>query len=187
MAAESAAAIFDVDAVPRDTVLAMLRTEDRWRCVAGRGGPPAGAAAYAFFLAVHSKSDEMQALYDKTRHLLSDQVERYIQRNVLKCGSGQKENHRDSLTHLSRAFGFAPSVANLSRFWQIRSRYETDAEIMGSVIYLRYAHLLHDCTIPLGAPAPDASLVTLDESRPTSLSAYWTQHPQLVVMAGSMT
>lgn len=40
-----------------ETVLAMLRTEDRLR-----------------------KSDEMQELYDRTRHLAGDQVERFIQR-----------------------------------------------------------------------------------------------------------
>jgi hypothetical protein len=58
---------------------------------------------------------------------------------------------------------------------------------MNSVIYLRYAHLLHDCTIPVGSDAPDASLVTLDGAVSTTLSHYWKQHRNLVIMAGSMT
>ncbi len=165
-------ASFSVDEVSRECVLEMLRLEDRWR-----------------------KSDTMQELYDRTRHLLSDQVERYIQRNVLK------------------AFGFAPSVENLSQFWTIRAKYEGDQvrtadlpaqgivvlashmrlchtytqEIMSSVIYLRYAHLLHDCSIPVGSAPPDATLVALDDARPTTLSNYWKTNEKLVVMAGSMT
>ena len=119
-------------------------------------------------------------------------MERYIQRNVLK------------------AAGFSPSVENLQRFWQIRDVYEEDQvggagggegsaregvgterragqEIMGSVIYLRYAHLLHDCSIPLGAAAPDASLVRLDDGAAVALSDYWRAHANLVILAGSMT
>ena len=98
-----------------------------------------------------------------------DKVEQYIQRSVLK------------------AFGFAPTQENLERYWQIRAKYEGDAEMMGSVIYLRYAHLLHDCTIPLGARCPDATLVTVDGERPVRLSDYMGAHEHLVVLAGSMT
>jgi len=144
----SATQVFDVAAVSRDTVLAMLRTEDRLR-----------------------KCDEMQLLYDACRDVVGDQVERFIQRNVLK------------------KFGFAPSVENLERYWQIRAHYgDDDREVMESVIYLRYAHLLHDCTIPLGAPCPDADLFTLaDEPQPVTLGSYMRQNERLVVLAGSMT
>ena len=138
--------MFSLDEVPRDTVLSMLRTEDRLR-----------------------KSDEMQALYDQMSHVVGDQVERYIQRNVLKM------------------FGFTPSMDNLSRYWQIRAKYgDNDREVMDSVIYLRYAHLLHECQIPLGAQCPDASLVALDGNF-VSLSDYMANHERLVVLAGSMT
>ena len=94
----------------------------------------------------HSTSPEMQALYDRCNHVAGDQVERFIQRNVLK------------------RHGFTPSVENLAEFWKIRAKYgDDDREVMESVIYLRYAHLLHECTIPLGAAAPDATLVTMDQ------------------------
>lgn len=138
---------FDVRQVPRETVLAMLRAEDRMR-----------------------KSDEAQALYDAGKDLLGDQVERFIQRTILKL------------------FGFAPSVENLSRFWQIRAHYgDNDRELMESVIYLRYAHLLHECRIPLGAPCPDADMFSLDDGQPRTLASYMQEHPNLVVLAGSMT
>lgn len=96
-------------------------------------------------------------------------MERFIQRNVLK------------------AHGFAPSVDNLNRYWEIRAKYEEDEEIMDSVIYLRYAHLLHDCTIPVGSEAPDAALVTLDGGHPTTLGRYFREHRSVVILAGSMT
>lgn len=78
-------------------------------------------------------------------------------------------------------------MENLSRYWKIREKYEEDREIMESVIYLRYAHLLHDCTIPLGEKAPYADLVTLDDKKPVKLSDYMNKHEKLVVLAGSMT
>lgn len=115
------------------------------------------------------KCDEMQQLYDNTSDVAGDMVERYIQRNVLK------------------RFGFRPSVDNLQRYWQIRAHYgDDDAELMGSVIYLRYAHLLRDCALPLRSAAPDASLVTLDGNN-TRLSDYMRAHRTLVVLAGSAT
>jgi hypothetical protein len=116
------------------------------------------------------KSDVMQKLYDDTKdEFKDDAVEQYIQRSVLK------------------AFGFAPTQANLANYWKIRAKYEEDAEMMSSVIYLRYAHMLHECTIPLGAPCPDAALVTVDGERPVRLSDYMAAHEHLVVLAGSMT
>ena len=115
------------------------------------------------------KSDAMQKLYDDTKEIRDDQVEQYIQRSVLK------------------AFGFAPSQANLQNYWKIRAKYEGDAEMMASVIYLRYAHLLHECVIPLGAPCPDATLMTVDGERQVRLSDYMRDHEHLVVLAGSMT
>merc|ERR1712137_826176 len=137
---------FDVDEVPRDLVIQMLKYEDRLR-----------------------KSPEMQALYDRCNHVAGDQVERFIQRNVLK------------------RHGFTPSVENLAEFWKIRAKYgDDDREVMESVIYLRYAHLLHECTIPLGAAAPDATLVTMDQ-KPCRLPDYMQQHDKLVILAGSMT
>ncbi len=116
------------------------------------------------------KSDAMQKLYDDTREeFKDDRVEQFIQRGVLK------------------AFGFAPTQANLENYWKIRAKYEDDEEMMQSVIYLRYAHLLHECTIPLGAPCPDATLVTVDGERPVRLSDYMGANERLVVLAGSMT
>jgi hypothetical protein len=116
------------------------------------------------------KSDAMQKLYDDTRDdFKDDRVEQYIQRSVLKT------------------FGFAPSQANLDNYWKIRAKYEDDEEMMSSVIYLRYAHMLHECTIALGAPCPDAALVTVDGERPVRLSDYMAAHEHLVVLAGSMT
>ncbi len=115
------------------------------------------------------KSDTTQQLYDDTKHLLGDQVEQMLQRSVLK------------------AFGFAPSQENLQRYWQIRTLYEDDSEIMNSVVYLRYSSLLHSCAIPLGGPCPDASLVTVDGERPVLLSSNMKSHEKLVVLAGSMT
>jgi hypothetical protein len=78
-------------------------------------------------------------------------------------------------------------VENLSRYWEIREMYEEDEEIMNSVIYLRYAHLLHDCTIPLGGECPDASLVRLDGKKPVMLSDYFRENENVVILAGSMT
>jgi hypothetical protein len=137
----------DLDEVPRATVLAMLRAEDALR-----------------------KSNEMQALYDKASHVQGDQVERFMQRHVLK------------------AFGFAPSFANLRRYWGIRAKYgDDDAELMETVIYLRYAHLLRHCTIPIGAACPDASLLALDGTVRSLQHDYMDKHEMLVVLAGSMT
>ena len=139
--------VFDLAVVPRETVIAMLRLEDRLR-----------------------KCDEMQALYDRCRRVVGDHVERFIQRQVLK------------------RFGFLPSVANLERYWGIRAKYgDDDRVLMESVIYLRYAHLLHECTIPLGAACPEADLVTVDDERPVKLSDYTLQHEHVVLLAGSIT
>ena len=137
---------FNLDEVPRATVLDMLRAEDAMR-----------------------KSDEMQQLYDKTRHIEGDQVERYIQRNVLK------------------GFGFIPSVENLRSYWGIRAHYgDDDDELMDSVIYLRYAHLLKECSLTLGDACPDASLFSLDGiSR--KLTNFIEDNDYLVILAGSMT
>lgn len=93
-----------------------------------------------------------------------------------------------SARNVLKKFGFAPSVENLNRFWKIRAKYgDEDEEIMSSVIYLRYAHLLHDCTIPVGSDAPDADLVTLNDKKPVKLSDYMKENEKLVVLAGSMT
>ena len=85
-----------------------------------------------------------------------------------------------------RQHGFAPSLDNLRRYWSIRSYYEDDDEIMQSVIYLRYAHLLKDCPLDLGSLVPNCSLVALDGTT-TSLNQYATNNQQLVILAGSIT
>jgi hypothetical protein len=93
---------------------------------------------------------------------------------------------REIQQFILRKFGFKDDIESLEQYWKIPSTYWNDAEIKGSIFYMKL-NIFQFPKLNVNDNMVDIGLVDYSTNRSVSLRSLETPHRPLIILAGSMT